>query len=495
MNQDFELLSKELEGLLVHTLGTKHLINPYFRISKGTPEQTRKYLLLNLGIPRPLILAWNLFLISINILKFCSSLILSAIFFSQNNKFKKEIRNTQVLFLSHGTKGNLLRTQGDSFFDLLPDNISHQKKANCTILYTNQNLFGFRKNNILLTKKNKDLNHIILPKYLPVLENFKYAIVISFFAVKTLILGLKCYFDKPDKSQILLFSISSYFSRSTYVNYLLLNRIKEFTVKNPITSIFLTFEGHSFEQLVIDEVSRSNKQINIYLYQHSPIVPLHYGVTSFLNHCKPEVNVLVSGTFYEEYFRSISNVPKYILFGTSKSVLRGVGGNVINTKKVVYAPEGTNFATQEFIKLIKDIIKDSMDYTHILRLHPDYKLSFKLRQKLLSLKKHENFIISNSNLHLDLLGANYLVYRSSAVGIESLYYDLVPIFYSDPKLYGLNVLFSNTAAYYTVKNSTEAIDLFKSTQDKMQDSHKIALANSYFSAIDYKKLNNTIKVI
>ena len=65
MNQDFELLSKELEGLLVHTLGTKHLINPYFRISKGTPEQTRKYLLLNLGVPRPLILAWNLFLISI----------------------------------------------------------------------------------------------------------------------------------------------------------------------------------------------------------------------------------------------------------------------------------------------------------------------------------------------------------------------------------------------------------------------------------------------
>ena len=266
-------------------------------------------------------------------------------------------------------------------------------------------------------------------------------------------------------------------------------------IKNPITSIFLTFEGHSFEQLVIDEVSRSNKHINIHLYQHSPIVPLHYGVTSFLNHCKFEVNVLVSGTFYEEYLRSISNVPRYILFGTSKSVLRGVEKNVINTKKIVYAPESTNFATQEFIKLIKDIIKNSMDYTHILRLHPDYKLSFKLRQKLLSLKKYKNFIISNSNLHLDLLGANYLVYRSSAVGIESLNYDLIPIFYTDPKLYGLNVLFSNTAAYYTVKDSTEAIDLLKSTQDKMPDLHKIALANSYFSAIDYTKLNNTIKVI
>lgn len=495
MNQDFELLSKQLEELLVHTLGTKHLINPYFRISKGTPEQTRKYLPLNLGIPRPFILAWNLFLIPINILKLCSSLILSAVFFSQNNKFKQKIECTRVLFLSHGTKRNLMRTRGDSFFDFLPDNISNIKNINCSILYTNQNLFGFKKNNNLLTKKNEDVKHILLPKFLPLRENLKYAIVVSCFAAKTLFLGLRCYFDEPERSKILLFSISSYFSRSTYTNYLLLNRIQESMLKNSITDIFLTFEGHSFEQLIIDEVLNSDKHINFYLYQHSPIVPLHYGITSFLNNCKSGITVLTTGTFYADYFRLISNVPKYIVFGTNKSVLRRVEKDVINIKTVVYAPDGTNFATQEFIKLIKNIINDSMDYIHILRLHPDYKLSFKLRQKLWSLNNHKNFMISNSNLHLDLSRANFLVYRSSAVGIESLNYDLIPIFYADPRHYGLNVLFANKAAYCIVRNSTDAIDLLKSTQNKMADSDKISLLDSYFSAIDYKKLNDTIKTI
>lgn len=41
MIKDFEALSEKLEALLQTSLGTEHLINPYFRISKGTPEQTK----------------------------------------------------------------------------------------------------------------------------------------------------------------------------------------------------------------------------------------------------------------------------------------------------------------------------------------------------------------------------------------------------------------------------------------------------------------------
>ena len=108
MIQNFEALSKNFEVLLQTTLSPKHLINPYFRISKGTPEQTKKYSLLNSGIPRPVVLVWNLLSIPVNIFKLSLTLMLSLVLFRQNSIFKQKIENTEVLFLSHGTKGNLL---------------------------------------------------------------------------------------------------------------------------------------------------------------------------------------------------------------------------------------------------------------------------------------------------------------------------------------------------------------------------------------------------
>lgn len=74
MIQDFEALSKQFDALLKGSLGRKHLVNPYFRISKGTPEQTNKYFLLNSKIPRLAILGWNLFITPMFILKFSAIL-------------------------------------------------------------------------------------------------------------------------------------------------------------------------------------------------------------------------------------------------------------------------------------------------------------------------------------------------------------------------------------------------------------------------------------
>ena len=87
MIQDFEVFSKELDNILVNSLGNKCLINPYFRISKVTPEQTQKYSLLESKIPTIALLVWNLALIPVNVFKFLLTLTLSVIFFKQNSSF------------------------------------------------------------------------------------------------------------------------------------------------------------------------------------------------------------------------------------------------------------------------------------------------------------------------------------------------------------------------------------------------------------------------
>jgi len=495
MMPDFERLSKHLEDLVGDFLGNKSLINPYFRISKATPEQTRKYFLLNSKVPRLIILVWILILIPLNILKFVLVLILSVIFFRQNSIFKKKIYKTQVIFLSHGTKNNLSNRQKDTYFDLLPNKIQSSKGFTSTILYTNQNWFGFRRNCKLLGQKNTELNHILIPKFLMTREHIKYFLVIINFAVRTLILGVEYYKKNPDISRILLCSTPWYFSRATYANFLLISRVKQILTKINISSMFLTFEGHSYEQLIVNELEFGSQGTKIFFYQHSPIVPFHYGIRSFLLRCKANITVLTTGIFYKEYFESLSKSPNYKVIGTNKNSFFASDMNINKTGKILYAPDGTTFATNEFVDLIRSIISKSAENMHVLRLHPDLKKSLRLRVKISRLKKYRNFSISSGELDSDLANSNYLVYRTSAVGIESLKYDLLPVYYSDSKFTGLNVLFSNDKAYCKAENSDAILTILKSHRNKLSETHRMALFNSYFSNINYKNFDDSIKSI
>ena len=491
MNQNFEVLSKQFEDLLQNFLGYKHLINPFFRISKGTPEQTRKYFLLTSNIPRAAIMVWTFISIPLILLKFSLFIIMSIVFSRQNRIFLKKIKNTQVSFLSHGTKGNLLCAEKDTFFDLMPEVLQKLTNLKCAILYTNQNLFTFKTNNKMLGMKNKELTHILLPKFLPIGEHIKYISTTISFACRALILAVRRYFDSPVLSRILICSIPWYFSRATYSNLLLLNRITEIHKENDTSSIFLTFEGHSFEQLIVDGLAGQKLKTKIWLYQHSPIVPSHFGVKSFLTNSNSNITVLTTGNFYLNYFKSFSKNANYKIFGTSKSKYLITEGINKEINKIVYAPEGTNHATKAFIDLIENINKKSTEHIHVLRLHPDVNLSLSLRLKIAQLKKYSNFHVSTTNLHSDLVTANFLVYRSSAVGIESLKYDLLPIFYADPDLFGLNVLFSNAKVYCNAENFNELISILNADKKLLPKSERKALFDLYFSEINYNNFRDT----
>lgn len=488
MIQDFETLSIQFDALLKDSLGSKHLVNPYFRISKGTPEQTKKYFLLSSKIPRLAILAWNLFITPIFILKFSAILFLSLILYKQNSIFEQKKENSQVLFLSHGTKGNLLKTNEDAFFGLLPNYLADQKNLRCMVLYTNQDIFKYKKNSKLLNHKNLDFDHVLLPKILPFKENFKYFSSTSRLALRALIFGLKSYSNNPKASRISIVSISSYFSRSTYTNYLLLNKVKQIKNDRNFSSLFLTFEGHSFEQVIVEEMLSIPSKTDIFLYQHSPIVPFHYGVKSFLKNCNSTVTILTTGPFYNEYFKAISRIPTYVTLGTNKGSTLGINLEVPKEKKIVYAPEGTNLATSEFINLISDIAHKSIEFTHVLRLHPDIKLNNYLRLKLFRLRKLNNFVISNSNLNSDLVNAEYLVFRSSAVGIESLKYRSTPIFYADKRLNGLNVLYASDKICMNAENPNELVTIIKLGHKRTPKRSTDVLVKNYFSEVNYKNL-------
>ena len=146
MKINFKELSENLENILIENLGTEFLVNPFFRISKATPEQMYPYFMVMRNLPRPVILLAILIQIPWYALKLAIGLTLSISFNHQYRGFDCNSHQRKNLFLSHGTPGNLTDQKKDRFFDVLPAKISIHGQVPCTVVYTNQSNFRYKKN-------------------------------------------------------------------------------------------------------------------------------------------------------------------------------------------------------------------------------------------------------------------------------------------------------------------------------------------------------------
>jgi hypothetical protein len=81
-------ISEKLESIIVNLLGKEFLINPFFRISKSTPEQLAPYKHINLKYSRELLLLYLIICIPINFIKITMQIFLSLLFSYQYFYFK-----------------------------------------------------------------------------------------------------------------------------------------------------------------------------------------------------------------------------------------------------------------------------------------------------------------------------------------------------------------------------------------------------------------------
>jgi hypothetical protein len=108
------------------------------------------------------------------------------------------------------------------------------------------------------------------------------------------------------------------------------------------------------------------------------------------------------------------------------------------------------------------------------------------------LSTSKNFLISYNSLDRDLRNAKVVIYRSSAVGIEALKYDSMPIFFSKPGYDSLNVLPKN---YHLSKEShtpTQALDLVVEAL-QCSSSNVDRDFNKFFQALNYNALANAVR--
>ena len=297
------------------------------------------------------------------------------------------------------------------------------------------------------------------------------------------------FFDDPVTSKILLNGAITFFDRPTYSNYLLFKRVADLCSENTGCKIFLTFEGHSYEQYIVDSLFETFTKLRVVMYQHSPITLAHSGLKYFLQNNKRNISILTTGTYYLNYLRDISRIPNYILVGSNKFELKQSNNEIPKGTSILFTPEGTISATKDFIKLINYLSKKDPNHNYVLRLHPNLPRKLILFILLVKLKKQKNFIVSKNLLQTDLNSAAYIFYRSSAVGIQALNSNATLVFYSRQEFVNLNVISMNSDAFILVSSFEAALELVNSNILKRASKSKNKVLPNLFAELDYEKLD------
>jgi hypothetical protein len=482
---NFKTLAIIIEEILDDFNDDNYLVNPYFRISKLSSEETKKYKFLLGKYPRETAIIFGLVSFPLHLVVLATMSIMSLLLCYQHLIFQPKTKNLEFLFLSHAQKENIIDKKSDQFFALMPE---YLKKIgnNVAIIYTNHSRTRYFNKNKLINQKSIGITRQIVPKFLKPHEHIYYLRMINTLSYQVIKKGFKSYFNEPLKSALLISSFVKFYSRSTYNNYLLGQRIEDYCLKTFTKSVFMTFEGKSYEQYVTSRLQTTIPALRIILYQHSPIVLDQIGVVNFLRKNSQKIVILTTGGIYKNYFRKISKTPRYYVIGSQKA------GRKINSKEtkqlsVLFAPEGTNRATQDFTRLIFSLVKSYSELKFTLRLHPNLKKSLVTEYELFRLKRYSNFTISKNNLGKDLATSKFVFYRSSAVGIEALKSKSIPVFYSGANQSELDALcFTNDVAVTmrSIKDFPKLLTI-NNRNEYVQRKYFDAL----FSKLDYRILH------
>lgn len=486
-------ISQKLENLLEELSNSENLVNPFFRISKGTPEQMSKYSFLNSKFLR--ISSFIQFVVGLftGVLTIICMVICSLILFRQYNLFQLQSRQRQVIFVSHGIGQNITQKDGDQFFWKMPEYL-HTEGKKVLIIYTNHNIFSFRSNCKTIRSKSSEIERLLIPKFIRPKENLTYLLKISNLSFKSFILGFSKFKKEPIESALLLKASTSFLNRATYSNFLISQRIQDFVKLGGIETVALTFEGHSYEQYIIEKIIRKSPEIKVLLYQHSPIVKDHYGVFSFLEKATHKLYIATTGIYYKKIFEKLSNKHSIEVIGSNKSNLDKIGTVIRHPPNLLFVPEGTSYATKNMLTLIARMISENMNYSYTLRLHPNLKIKLILFWKIQRLKFNNSFVVSNSKLYEDMALAKFVVYRSSAVGIESLKSSAIPVFYGSRQYSGLNALGHQETICPSLFSIDEAIIFFKHPTISTQSNRKDEIFNEMFENTNYQKLHILLKL-
>ena len=487
MMKNYIQISEEIDQLIRNVLNAKYLLNPFFRISKTTPEQTKIYHTIKSNHSFLYHCIYSLGLLIGNLIKTSFYILMSFVMVYQYCFIPRSHKKIDCMFLTHAIGANIGPIQADQYFALMPQFLCAQK-YNVAMFYTNHNKFGYLKNYYKLKTKNKGIEIYLCPKFMLPHENVGFVFESITRAMSCLKIGTKDIKKDPSQSKILIAAIPYFFSRGAYSNYLLKRRCLSIQKKSePKFSIF-TLEGYSYEQYVFDALNELKSECNVIFYQHSPIVSGHLGLISFLKGLDSKVQIMVTGTVYKNYIESFSSFPNVTIVGSRKSQREKSKTITQEKDTLLFVPEGTKQATFEFIDLIQELVQNKLENRIVLRLHPNLPNSFQVRKNLQKLNNFPNIHVSKSDLSSDLEKSDFVFFRSSAVGIEALLSGAHLVFYAKSNEPNINPLSLVNNLNLYASSASDVLQLLKGKHGEINAQERSQAFDKFFADLDYSNL-------
>ena len=351
-----------------------------------------------------------------------------------SNKFNNINSKKKVLFLSHLINSKHLYNNEDFYFGNLINYFKKKKYTTCNVL---RNFTKINSKNIYYKNLKFFNTNIILSKSVNLIQEISLVLKIFVTFIKLKKLQLSGKLEREFFKNLNMFK----FSGSAYNNLKLLLQFHQILVKYKPKFVFLTFEGHSWERLIINHIRKKFPNIIIISYQFSILT-------------------------------------KYSSIKLKKS----------KRADVLVIPEGFN---SESIKMLQFTISAASYFKNkkfIFRFHPMVDQNFFF--KYFSINKKEipkNLIFSKKKFIDDVNISKYIIYRGSAASIQALSLGKVPIYYQLPGEINIDPLFMLKNKFY-VKNIFELDSVLNDKSLKNKNKKNVFFTKEYFDKPNFTSL-------
>lgn len=260
--------------------------------------------------------------------------------------------------------------------------------------------------------------------------------------------------------------------------------ISNFVKQNPsINFILHTFEGHAWEQTMINFLRQSGSKINFVAYQQAPINKTSRAVLDLgLLFSNPD-QILCSGKAAAQLFSFESKSAEPLVIGTNRGLKKEIAPRMDDKKlKILVVPEGIYEELEPFLTYISQAVKNESSFQFVFTLHAtmDKGIFWNSVEKF---KLNQHIVISKDSLKKAASNCSCVLYRGSTAVVAAVEEGCIPIFIKDKKRTSIDMYAETEFNSVASADGSELKNLMKRNFDKEKFS---AATNFLFQSFDAK---------
>ncbi len=395
------------------------------------------------------------------------------------NSNSQNLSSHDCLIISNLINDNEENIFKDKYFGNLENDLKKIDVRTITIYKNFSNYSNFKLFE-KIKKNNKKL--IILSKRLSLLNEFKLILITIFEILRNITI----------KSKI---NITYFFSIPS--NLRISNQIEKIIKKIKPKIIIFTFEGHSWERILIKKIKNHNSNILCAGYQFGLLTKNHHSIFRKLKKDYNPDFIFTSGKITQKIFEENSNYSNTIIsiLGSYKRDTNNLISNKrnINNKTFLVVPEGIE--TLKFFKFIVECAKMFNFYNFIFKVHPEVEINLiKYLKNTIKENAIINIRISTSEIDIleEIMISKFIIYRGSIGVFQGCLNDLIPIYYNAREIIDINPLYKFIHSDLII-NIPDDLEIFKNSSkfDNKINYYK-QISKDYFEIIKPRIIKDII---